>query len=591
MTGNAEDRKELLDELLCLERYEQAVLYIERRITDGDRIATDVLERIPTSYRRRSPILMQCIGMQQWHAGKLTEARESMELAARGWAEMYVPRAFLPCLAMLGHIQLRLGDFESAEVISEQLQREEQQLEAEAAIAHFQAVGCTWLPSALRGGDKDRLNPHAVKLFRFSILAYAQQGRWEEACMATVDLALRCAPAMSVHAWNELYYECRVRGASDPQLAPLIRLLQLLKAYGNRQWSTAMTTVHELSTCNVPLPYTMVAAMAITSLHCSVQLGQEAQTHIDGIRACMGVYPSDLTLQYELLSCIACSHQSAEDSDHDLELQQLAGILREDQRSLPHPHSLYPKQESSHVPWQLHLFGGMRFLRGQEERLHMKWKRNKAKELLLFLALQPNYSGIREQIIEALQLGDEADKALQQLYVIIHQLKRTLHAELGMEQAVIVRNGLIKLREEAIEYVDVEQYLTLIRVADQLWSTDRSLSYEMYEQAYMLYDELLPELPYLEWLEQVREHLAHKQVSLLQKCLTHAEQRQDWMHAEIYLLSWLAIKPYQEEAHSKLIRLYIRLGRHLEAKDAYASWEECCKTELGAVPSFRPHYS
>lgn len=582
-----------LDQLLFLERYDQAVLYIEGRIMDGDRMSPDDLARIPHSYRRRSPILLQYIGIQQWQAGELTEARDSMELAVKGWAEMYMPNAFLSCLAMLGHIQLRLGDFESAEVVAEQLKRDEQQPEAEAAIAHFQAVGCTWLYTASSDRDGDEVYSHAEKLFRASIRTYAQQGRWEEACMATADLALRCGSAMSVHAWNELYHECRVWHAWHPQLVPLVDLLQLMKAYYERQWSAAIATVHEMSTCHSSLPYTMNSVMAIIGLHCSIELGQAAaKTHLERVRTCIGAYPSDLTLQYELKSCLYSSLQPSEDSGHHVELKQLARILRVDKRSQPHPQSLHLKQESEPVQaWQLHLFGRMRFQRGQEERLHIKWKRNKAKELLLFLALQPNYTGIREQIIEVLQLGDESDKALQQLYVVIHQLKRTLLAEFGIEQAVIVRDGLIKLREEAIEYVDVERYLTLIRVADQLWPNDRSLSYEMYEQAYMLYDELLPELPYLEWLEQLREHLAHKQVSLLQKCLTHAEQRQDWTQAEIYLRSWLAIKPYQEEAYSKLISLYIQLGRHHEAKDAFASWEECCRTELGTAPSFRPQYS
>src|SRR5690606_14757624 len=184
-------------------------------------------------------------------------------------------------------------------------------------------------------------------------------------------------------------------------------------------------------------------------------------------------YSSDYMLQYELMSSLLDCYKLLNRRDEVLE-QRCSSLARlmehcySYEGSINHSSQAEMQQSAATVNhdngWKLYLFGGLRFARGQQERRQLSWKRRKARELLLYLALQPHYTAVREQIIDKLQLGEPLDKANQQLYVIVHQLKRTLLTELGIEQGIIVQDGLIRLHEDTIEYVDVEHYLALTRV-------------------------------------------------------------------------------------------------------------------------------
>lgn len=598
------------EQLLEQQRFAQAALAIERQIMDGKRITLLVLLRLPQRYR--SSIIMQELVYSLMHAGDLLEAQKHAQLAVKGFAASYMPQPLLASLALLGQLYFRTGNYDAAYTIIEQLRAEYRQaqelpLEVQAAIAHCLAISGTLWPLQQQTHTREQL-------FQAAIASYEQQQRWYDACLVTVELAVHAGQELQPEDWQQLQQRCAIWFTRERQLMPFAQVLKLIHGYCNKQWSAVLDIANEQEQ-TIELPYWIAAHIANIALCSAYQLEQMMpqrdsaftieqitvmkQKYEQAVRACSAAYPDDLLLQYELKSSLraCCSLTDVAAAELDIQLRSLADMLSDRPARLhltiataaasTHAPSEQPRKESG---WKLYLFGSLRFARDQEEHRQLPWKRKKARELLLYLALQPYYMAAREQIIDVLQLGDSLDKAAQQLYVIVHQLKRTLLTELGIEQAVIVKDSLLRLREEAIEYVDVEHYLTLIRVADQLWQFDRGLSYEMYEQAYLLYDHLLPELPYVEWLEQHREYIAQKQISLLQKCLQHAEERQDWQHVEIYLRSWLALKPFQEEAHAKLVSLLIQLGRRSEAKQAYAGWTNSCREELGTIPSFTPMF-
>src|SRR5690606_26493424 len=100
-------------------------------------------------------------------------------------------------------------------------------------------------------------------------------------------------------------------------------------------------------------------------------------------------------------------------------------------------------------------------------------------------------------------------------YVSIHELKRTTLAHWGVENFVSVKDGVIRLREGVIDYVDIEQYLALVRVGEQLWKEDRELAAEMFEKACHLYGELAPDLLYIDWLDSYRSMLLQKQTGII----------------------------------------------------------------------------
>ncbi len=141
------------------------------------------------------------------------------------------------------------------------------------------------------------------------------------------------------------------------------------------------------------------------------------------------------------------------------------------------------------------------------------------------------------------------------------------------------------MNESMIEFVDVEKYMNLIRVADRLWLQDPGMAADLYSQANALYDKLLPELPYLDWLEQRREYLLEKQTFVLHKLGKAAEKERQFDQAESYYRRWIELRPYQEDAYQAMMKLLVLIGRHKEAERWYGKLADVCRMELNASPS------
>lgn len=214
----------------------------------------------------------------------------------------------------------------------------------------------------------------------------------------------------------------------------------------------------------------------------------------------------------------------------------------------------------------------------------LRWKRKKARELLLYLLLQPSYGAPKEQIIEALFEHSTSAQAANQYYVAVNYVKQLLSEQLGVKDAVVTNNGYVYLRGEWIEFVDAEQYQALIRVADQLWTKDRELAVELYDKAVALYGELAPEMSYVEWLEGWRRLLTEKQTRSLYRLGEEARLTGEYDKAETYALEWIKLCPHQEEAYQSLMKTLIAAGRKSEARHWYRKLEEMCREELGTKP-------
>lgn len=601
------------------QRYAEAVLYIERKLMDGERFSSYVTEEIPQHYYYQSPFVMQAFAELQWHEGALPDAKLSAEYAVKGFAALYMPQHFLASLARLGHIFIRIGQFEAAGAIAtqliEEIEREPLQ-EAAGEMLQFLALSLVLLPSSFSPEAwKAAKDPSTtgIQLLQTAIDRFERRGLLQEACLAAIDMAWHYGARLDKDSWRKYDYQCELWCHLDRQLNPYKLLFELLQAYYEKQWLRAAQLEESLQQLGTEFPYYINGIRAMIHLYGANEQMVSTDQHRAFIQHCIDSCPMDMQLQYELKLCLLFDHYRLHKQAVHLEqqvrliakwlcceqkLEQQLTCLKSskaDAVSFRLSSERYSDDSSERTvtdslitpkAWRLCLFDGLRLSREQEEKRQLLWKRKKSKELLIYLALQPHYTAVREQIIEALQLGEQLDKAVQQLYVIVHQLKRTLQQELGIEQAVLVKDGFIRLSEEAIDYVDVEHYLTLIRIADQLWQEDKGLSYEMYEDAYLLYGELLPELSYEEWLERIREHLVQKHILLLKRCMLYTELQQDWPHMEIYIRSWLELDPFHEEAHARLIELLMKLGRHNEAKNAYAAWKQRCTNELGIEPSF-----
>jgi DNA-binding SARP family transcriptional activator len=160
-----------------------------------------------------------------------------------------------------------------------------------------------------------------------------------------------------------------------------------------------------------------------------------------------------------------------------------------------------------------------------------------------------------------------------------------LREHFGAREGVEMKGGTVRLQEDMFAYVDVEKYIHLVRVGDHLWSADRDLSAEMYTKAAQMYGEVLPELQYIDWLEQFKMRLAEYQCTILQRLGQHSVRQGELESAAHYFEQWMQVEPLAEEACQSLLRVLVKMGRMEEARRRYSRFEKLCMDELDAKPS------
>jgi len=232
---------------------------------------------------------------------------------------------------------------------------------------------------------------------------------------------------------------------------------------------------------------------------------------------------------------------------------------------------------------RVQLMSGIRFFLSDGTTVSPKWKRRKSRELLVYLLLQPEYRVLRDQVVEQVFGEGDATKLANHLYVSLHELRNAL-TSIGFEDAVEVRGGLIGFKDTVIEAVDVEQFMTLSRVGDQLWGKDKEASVMLYMDAVRLYGTLGSDMPYLDWLERWRSHLLERQTQMLRRLGDYYAALEEDSHTEQWLSAWIDLRPDQEEAYQAMIRYWKERGRHAEAVSWYRRLERVCREELGTVP-------
>ena len=189
---------------------------------------------------------------------------------------------------------------------------------------------------------------------------------------------------------------------------------------------------------------------------------------------------------------------------------------------------------------RIQLMSGIRLFLSDGSSAQPKWKRRKSRELFVYLLLQPDYRALRDQVVEQLFGEGDAAKLANHLYVSLHELRSAL-AGIGFEDAIEVRGGLVGFREGIVEVVDVEQYMTLSRVGDQLWTNDREAAAMLYMDAVRLYGLLGADMPYVDWIERLRVHLLERQTQMLRRLGEYYASLSEDAHTEQWLSAWIEI--------------------------------------------------
>ena len=202
------------------------------------------------------------------------------------------------------------------------------------------------------------------------------------------------------------------------------------------------------------------------------------------------------------------------------------------------------------------------------------WRLRKAKTLVKMLALAPGHRLHRDAIAEILWPDAELETAANNLYQILHTIRRMIGATSIALNDDVVRlcpaGGLsvdVDLFEQAAAIARRNSNITALQHALQLWTGS-----------------LLPEDQYAEWTLEHRERLSetHAAVASLlgSKLLEQGEQE-----AALALVEPLAAaRPLDENLNRVLIDVLAGLGRRWEAIEAYERLRHALDEAYAAEP-------
>lgn len=207
------------------------------------------------------------------------------------------------------------------------------------------------------------------------------------------------------------------------------------------------------------------------------------------------------------------------------------------------------------------------------------WRLRKSSELVKVLALNRGHRLPREQLTELLWPDRPADAAANNFHQALHVARAALNAGGQANRFLELRGGLVSLAPDERVSVDVESFEAAARQAS---STGDRADFETARQLYT--GELLPEDPYLDWLESTRDRLAQEYVSILTDLARTQESAGEREAAIATFRELIALDPADEDAHVGLMQLYARSGRRRLALREF----ERLRTELGRALDAEP---
>ena len=227
------------------------------------------------------------------------------------------------------------------------------------------------------------------------------------------------------------------------------------------------------------------------------------------------------------------------------------------------------------------LLGGFSVERADLGRAVSDWPRRSAKTLTKLLAVRPGHVLHREQVIDILWSGVDAESALNSFGKALHAARRALEPELPRRREsayLCLTDAMLALNTDHV-IVDMDQFGELAE--DAL----RRREIGAYEAALAAYGgELLPEDRYETWCAEPRGAMTELRIRVLLGLAEALERSGAYNEAAGGLRDVLQYDPTREAVHRQLMRLYAQMGTPDQAVRQFHACEAVMRRELGLAP-------
>jgi DNA-binding SARP family transcriptional activator len=206
---------------------------------------------------------------------------------------------------------------------------------------------------------------------------------------------------------------------------------------------------------------------------------------------------------------------------------------------------------------QVRLLGGFGVERSGLAGAVSCWQRRSAKTLTKLLAAHPRHALHREQIIDILWPGADAESALNSFGKALHAARHAFEPELPRRHGstyLRLEGSMLALDMEHVA-IDADRFEHLAQ--DGL----RRRDIPVFECALAAYSgELLPEDRYEDWCAERRSFLAELHVRVQLALADALERRGAYNESADHLRAVLQKDQTREEVHRRLMRLYAEMG-------------------------------
>jgi ATP/maltotriose-dependent transcriptional regulator MalT/DNA-binding SARP family transcriptional activator len=244
-----------------------------------------------------------------------------------------------------------------------------------------------------------------------------------------------------------------------------------------------------------------------------------------------------------------------------------------------------------HPGYQLRVqtLGPFEIWRGAEAVAAHEWRRDKARQLFQLLLTRRKRLLERDQIVELLWPGLDAETAERDFKVALSTLYRVLEPALPPRapSAYVLREGtLYGLRPGADLWLDAEQFERLAAEGDRLATNGDEAFIERYRAALALYGgDFLQDYLYDEWCSEERERRLGVWLHTADRLAAALAERGRWQEVIDMGQAILRRDECWEQAYRLLMLAHARLGNRAQALRTYQRCVERLRAELDVPPS------
>ncbi|HEY66524.1 MAG TPA: AAA family ATPase [Caldilineae bacterium] len=238
----------------------------------------------------------------------------------------------------------------------------------------------------------------------------------------------------------------------------------------------------------------------------------------------------------------------------------------------------------------IHLLGAFHVTLDGE--LVTRFKYDHVRALLAYLATETDRPHRREKLAGFLWPEQSHSQALNNLRYALYHLRQAIHDHQATPPFLLITRETLQFNAASDHWLDIRAFEQLLakcastnQRVDELTIHDLQSAIALYQGRFMEGFSLKESAPFDEWLLFKQEYLDRLAASALHRLIHIHMARGEYEDAEPYARQLLALVPWDEEVHRRLMYLLAASGRRNAALSQYQTCRDLLAEELGVDPA------